>query len=111
MLDLVGRARRRCWLILQLVAIVSPLAGCAGSAGLISETPSGGVVTYPITNESDILSSSGRKEAMTLMKKKCGNSSRILHEGEIARIRGDIDRTWQGQLSGERLWGVEFRCN
>jgi hypothetical protein len=103
------RARQR-YLFLSC-AVVGLLAGCASQATWQRETPTGGFITYPIASDADILSSTARRDAITLMEQKCRAGSRILREGEIARVRADIDRTWNAQMSGHRLWGIEFTCN
>lgn len=77
---------------------------------MVRDTPSGGIVAYPIKNDRDILSAAGRAEAIQLMDRKCGRRYVIEREGEVPRVRADIDRKWQGQLTGDRQWGIQFSC-
>ena len=95
--------------LLSLAVVL--LAGCGGGAKLVQETEHGGVVVYPFKGEQGALLSSFRKDALNLMKEKCGGRYRILREGEAkgrARVAGYIDG---GQdLIQERRWGIEFQC-
>ena len=76
----------------------------------MNETPSGGTVVYPFSEEQDILSSSGRREALRLLNDKCGGGYRVEAEGELAKVRQTIDKAWRGQISTDRMWGIQFSC-
>lgn len=92
-----------CWSVL----------GCEFGTRLVSETPSGGTVAYRIADETDILHSSGRQEALRLMDEKCPNGYQVKTQGHIPRLQGNIDKAWSGQISKnyeDRMWGIEFRC-
>ena len=95
---------------LGLFTLVVVASACAQEAFLIRESPSGGVVAYPIDGEMDILSSKARSGAMRLIDEKCQRGYQTVREGEMPRVRKDIDRVWEGQMSGSRLWGLEFTC-
>ena len=60
--------------------------------------------------EQDVLSSSGRYDALQLLAKKCPNGYRTIREGETARINQTIDRAWNGQIPSEKLWTIQFEC-
>lgn len=84
--------------------------GCAAEAKLIQERPAGGVVAFPFQKEGDRLSSHARSDALRLIENKCGKTYRIAKEGEIPRVNAGVDRAWRGQMSGDRLWALEFTC-
>jgi hypothetical protein len=86
------------------------LAGCGREAALVRDTPAGGVVSYPVQSESDILTSAGRRDAMRMIGEKCPNGSRILKEGGIPKVSNAADRIWRGQIGADRLWGIQFTC-
>ncbi|MDF0645861.1 MAG: hypothetical protein P0111_17675 [Nitrospira sp.] len=100
---------RGCPLLLLLMAGAAA-AGCGHGASLIRETETGGVVTFPIQNEGDVLSSAGRRDALRVIAGKCPNGSRIVKEGEIPKISKTADRNWRGQMGTERIWGIQFTC-
>ena len=87
------------------------LAGCADGAKLTQDTGDGGVVIYPFKGEQGAMLSSFRKDAMALMKKKCGGAYTIVREGETkgrSRIAGSVQGSQE--IVQERRWGIEFRC-
>ena len=92
------------------VLLLATLAGCAVGTHMASETPAGGTVVYPFAEEKDILSSNARRDALRLMKEKCPNGHRVKTEGELAKVRRNIDQVWSGQISAGRVWGIEFLC-
>ncbi|TLY16267.1 MAG: hypothetical protein E6K69_04420 [Nitrospirae bacterium] len=102
--------RRSLRVALGLFTLGVVASACAQEAFLIRESPSGGVVAYPIHGEMDILSSKARSGAMRLIDEKCQRGYQTIREGEMPRVRKDIDRVWEGQMSGSRLWGLEFIC-
>ena len=85
-------------------------AGCAQGAKLMRETQTGGLVAFPFQKEGDRMSSEARSEALALIEKKCGKSYKTDREGEVPRVSAAADRAWRGQMSGDRLWGIEFTC-
>jgi hypothetical protein len=93
-----------------LLALGLFAGGCSADATMHRETPTGGLVSYPIETESDILTSAGRRSALRLIREKCPHGSRILKEGEIPKISKKADRAWQGQIATDRLWAIEFSC-
>lgn len=97
----------RAMLGLVLTGLVS---ACSSGAIMVREDAHGGLVAYSFKEESEILSSHGRREALRLMAQRCQQGFTILREGEMARVRPDIDRQWRGQLGEESLWGIRFQC-
>ncbi|SLM47464.1 conserved exported protein of unknown function [Nitrospira japonica] len=87
------------------------LAGCADGARLVQNDDSGGVVVYPFKGDQGAVLSSFRKDALTLIKEKCGGPYTIVREGEAkgrARIAGAVEGSQE--MVRERRWGIEFRC-
>lgn len=92
------------------IVLMIMLAGCASQARLVKETATGGTITYPVLHEQDVLSSTGRYDALQLLEKKCSNGYRIIREGETARINQAIDKAWNGQIPPEKIWTIQFEC-
>jgi len=90
--------------------ILSGLMGCAGEASLIKETATGGLVTFPIQSEADILSSAGRQDALRVMQSKCPLGYQVLKDGELPKVSKAADRAWGQQIGMERIWGIQFTC-
>jgi len=87
------------------------VAGCAESAKLVQDHADGGIVVYPFKGEQGAVLSSFRKDALALMKDRCGGTYTILREGETkgrSRIVGAVQG--QQEVVQERRWGIEFRC-
>jgi len=88
------------------------LTSCADGAKLVQEHDTGGVVIYPFKGEQGPLLSSFRKEALAIMKDKCGERSySIIREGEAkgrTRIVSPIEGT--EEIVQERRWGIQFQC-
>jgi hypothetical protein len=95
---------------LAVLIIGLAVGGCGHEASLTRETAKGGVVTFPIQSEGDILSSAGRRDALRLIDKKCPDGSRIVNEGEIPKVSKAADRNWRGQMGTDRIWGIQFTC-
>ena len=83
---------------------------CGSGVTQVRETPTGGFLTYPIRSQADILTAKGRAEAISIMQEKCASGFRITTEGEVPKVGAKQDRTWRGQMSGDRLWGVQYEC-
>lgn len=96
-------------LLIGAVAVMGT-AGCSAEATVVRDTPAGGVVSYPFETEGDILTTAGRGAALRLIGEKCPHGSRIVKEGEISKVSKKADRAWRGQISGDRLWAIEFTC-
>jgi hypothetical protein len=77
----------------------------------LSETPRGGTITYSIKDEGEVLSSPARRDALALIEEKCGKDYRIVREGRVARVNQRADRIWQGQITEEMVWAVQFTCS
>jgi hypothetical protein len=101
---------RQCLAPSLFLALLTGTPGCAREATLLKDTPEGGLVSYAFHSDSEVLASSGRREALQLMADKCPNGSRIVREGEIPNVSKAADRAWRGQIGMNRLWGVQFVC-
>jgi hypothetical protein len=86
------------------------LASCGHEATLTHETVTGGVATWSVQSDADILSSAGRRDALRLINDKCPNGSRIIKEGEVPKVSASADRLWRGQMGYDRIWGIQFTC-
>ena len=85
------------------------LCGCAEGVKLSQERESGGIVTYPFSEQGYLLSPF-RKEALQMIRKRCGGSYRIVREGET-RGRSRINENVGGaEMIRQRRWGIEFEC-
>lgn len=100
------------WLKGTAAAACLLIGGCAAGAKLVQEHDTGGVVIYPFKDEQGPMLSSLRKEALDLMKEKCGGRSyRIVREGEAKGRRRVVSPLDEGQeLVEERRWGIQFEC-
>jgi hypothetical protein len=93
------------------VLFVIVFAGCTEGAKLVQEREDGGVVTYPFQGEQGSILSSFRKEALALMKEKCGSPYTIVREGEAkgrSRVVGAVEGAQE--IVQERRWGIQFQC-
>jgi hypothetical protein len=98
------------WSSLALLMVIS-LLGCAEGAKLLQERGDGGVVSYPFKGEQGSMLSSFRKDAMALMKEKCGGLYTIVREGETkgrSRMASPVEGAQE--ILRERRWGMEFQC-
>ena len=102
--------------LIMLVAVSFTLASCIPHAEFVNETATGGTVLYTYVEEQDVLTSSGRQDALRLLAEKCSAGYRISREGEIPRVDQAVDRAWMGQLSRdgqvsrEKRWAIQFAC-
>ncbi len=81
-----------------------------GEASLQRTTPTGGLVTFHIQSDADILSSAGRRDALEIMREKCPQGYQILKDGELPKVSKAADRAWGPQIGTDRLWGIQFEC-
>ena len=94
-----------------VILFVIVLVGCAEGAKLVQEREDGGVVAYPFKGEQGSMLSSFRKDALALMKEKCGGPYTIVREGETkgrSRMAGAVEGTQE--IVQERRWGIQFQC-
>ncbi|BCA55376.1 conserved exported protein of unknown function [Nitrospira sp. KM1] len=93
------------------LAVTCLLIGCAEGAKLVQDTGDGGVVVYPFKAPQGSMLSSFRKDAIDLMREKCGGQYTITREGET-KGRTRVSTAVQGsqEMLSERRWGIEFRC-
>jgi hypothetical protein len=93
-----------------VLSVTFPMLGCGHEASLTRETPTGGLVTWSVQSDGDILSSAGRRDALRLIKEKCPEGSRVVREGEVPKVSQTADRHWRGQMGTDRIWGIQFTC-
>ena len=102
--------------LIVLVVCSLALASCVSHAEIVNETATGGTILYSYVEEQDVLTSSGRQDALRLLGEKCPTGYRISREGEVPRVDQAVDRAWMGQLSRdgqvsrERRWAIQFTC-
>ena len=96
--------------ILNGLIFILASVGCGHEASLTRESATGGVATWSVQSDGDILTSAGRRDALRLIKEKCPNGSRIIKEGEIPKVSQSADRLWRGQMGNDRIWGIQFAC-
>src|SRR5262249_36978077 len=88
------------------------LGGCADGAKIVQEHDMGGVVIYPFKDGQGPVLSSFRKDALDLMKEKCGGKPySVVREGEAkgrTRVVSPLDGAQE--LVEERRWGIQFEC-
>jgi len=100
----------------MFVILSLTLASCTPHAEMVNETATGGTILYSYVEEQDVLTSSGRQDALRFLGEKCPTGYRISHEGEVPRVDQSVDRAWMGQLSRdgqvsrERRWAIQFAC-
>ena len=98
------------WSSLALLLVIL-LVGCAEGAKLVQEREGGGVVSSPFKGEQGSMLSSFRKDALALMKEKCGGPYTIVREGETkGRSRMVSPVEGAQEIVRERRWGIEFQC-
>jgi hypothetical protein len=86
-------------------------AGCGERATLIQESDRGGVVVYPFKGEQGAMLSPFRKDALAIMKEKCGGAYSIIREGETkGRVRLASPVEGAQEAVQERRWGIQFQC-
>lgn len=101
----------KAWSRSSAVVLGVILAGCADGAKLIQENDHDGVVVYPFKGEQGAMLSSFRKEALGLIRDKCGGAYTIVREGETkgrARVASPIEGAQD--IVQERRWGIQFQC-
>ena len=104
------KAVRRLHETVTVLSIAFSIAACGHEASMARETPTGGLVTWSVQSDGDILSSAGRRDALRLIKEKCPQGSRIVREGEVPKVSQTADRNWRGQMGTDRIWGIQFTC-
>jgi hypothetical protein len=83
--------------------------GCSEGVKLAQETGSGGIVTYPFSEQGHLLSPF-RREAIHTIEKRCAGSYRIIREGE-AKGRTRVNEGVGGaEVITQRRWGIQFEC-
>ena len=96
--------------VLLLLLFLLP-AGCGERATLIQESDRGGVVVYPFKGEQGAMLSPFRKDALAIMKEKCGGTYSIIREGETkGRVRVTSPVEGAQEAVQERRWGIQFQC-
>jgi hypothetical protein len=100
----------RTFLLAVLLFGLVMAAGCGREANLVRDEPGSGLVSYGYDTDAQILSSPRRRDALDLIAEKCPKGSRIVREGELAKVSKEADRAWRGQLGMEHIWGIRFVC-
>jgi hypothetical protein len=100
------------FLFAVLFAVLTvPLAGCADGAKLMQEQDQGGVVVYPFRGEQGSMLSAFRKDALAIMRAKCGGPYTIVREGETkGRVKLASPTEGAQEIVQERRWGIQFQC-
>lgn len=103
------------WLKAAVAAACLSVGGCGEGAKIVQEHDKGGVVIYPFKEGQGPMLSSFRKDALDLMKEKCGGRSyRIVREAETkgrTRAASPLEGGEGGEeLVQERRWGIQFEC-
>ena len=102
--------------LIVLIIFSFTLASCAPNVQIVNETATGGTALYSYVEEQDVLTSSGRQDALRLLGEKCPAGYRISREGEVPRVDQAVDRAWMGQISRdgqvsrEKDWAIQFAC-
>ena len=94
-----------------LLLLLLALAGCGESATLLQESDRGGIVVYPFKGEQGAILASFRKDALAIIKDKCGGAYSIIREGETkgrVRVAGPVEGAQE--IVQERRWGIHFQC-
>lgn len=105
---IISHRRRGGFLTILFLAL--SICSCGHEASLARETATGGLVTWSVQSDGDILSSAGRRDALRLIKSKCPQGSHIVREGEVPKVSQTADRHWRGQMGTDRIWGIQFTC-
>lgn len=96
---------------LPFAVLVLLVAGCADGAKLVQEQDRGGVVVYPFKGEQGSMLSAFRKEALALIRDKCGGPYTIIREGETkGRVKLASPIEGAQEIVQERRWGIQFQC-
>jgi len=93
------------------LAVLVTGVGCSEAVLLTHETDTGGVVTYLFKEDrGGPMGSPHRKDAITLIEKKCPSGYTVLKDGEVQgyRTMSSVEGA-EGEVSGRR-WGIQFRC-
>lgn len=90
--------------------MVAVLPACSDAVRLVRETDNGGVVTYLYKEDrGGPMGSSYRKEALSLIDKKCPAGYVVTRDGEAKGATMSSDEGEEGEIKG-RHWGIQFRC-
>jgi len=101
--------------LVGLVVFSFLLASCTPNARIVNESSTGGTVLYSYVEAYDVLTSSGRKDAIRLLDEKCPTGTALLGREkfpESAKLW--IERGWDSirgwQVSREKDWAIQFVC-
>lgn len=78
---------------------------------MVQEHERGGIVVYPLKGTQSAVLSPFRKDALALIREKCGGTYTIVREGEAkgrARLAGAVEGAQE--IVRERRWAIQFEC-
>lgn len=105
------KAGSRFFFAVLVALLAGMLAGCADGAKFLQEQDQGGVVVYPFKGEQGSMLSPFRKDALALMREKCGGPYTIVREGETkGRVKLASPTEGAQEIVQERRWGIQFQC-
>ncbi|WP_455370928.1 hypothetical protein [Petrachloros mirabilis] len=87
------------------------LSSCAEGAKLVQEHERGGIVVYPLKGNQSPVLSPFRKDALALIREKCGGTYTMVREGEAkgrVRLAGAVEGAQE--IVRERRWAIQFEC-
>jgi hypothetical protein len=92
------------------MVFLSLWAGCGEGAKLVSDTGTGGVVTYPYRGEDGSLVSPLRSDAFKLIEQRCPSGHTIVREGEAKGRTRIVENAAGPEAITEKRWAVQFHC-
>lgn len=78
---------------------------------MVQEHERGGIVVYHLKGTQSAVLSPFRKDALALIREKCGGTYTIVREGEAkgrARLAGAVEGAQE--IVRERRWAIQFEC-
>lgn len=78
---------------------------------MVQEHERGGIVVYPLKGTQSAVLSPFRKDALALIREKCGGTYTMVREGEVkgrVRLAGAVEGAQE--IVRERRWAIQFEC-
>ncbi len=98
------------WSSLVLTVAVAGILGCADTIQLVPSGDKGGVVTYPVKGSSGAITSPYRREALLAIDQYCRGPYDLLREGETRSRTHEAHTGVGAEMTVQRRWGIQFRC-